>query len=180
MAFGRGITRSIQSDFIRSKGENMFTHRRGFAFLAIFISFLMVVALAACQSKPTEAEEGVARPSNAGGAGDAINLTGDATAGAVVFTANCTRCHGEQGKGGIPNPGSTDGTVPPLNPIDESLKNPDSKVYATNIDLFIEHGSTPEGTGPTFSMLPFGDNKTLTSQQIADVIAYIISLNPVK
>ena len=49
---------------------------------------------------------------------------------------------------------------------------------ATNLDLFLEHGSTPEGPGPTFSMPAWGDKKLLTPQQIADVIAYVISLNP--
>jgi mono/diheme cytochrome c family protein len=147
-----------------------------FAYIAIITSFMMVIALAACQSKATESEE-VARPSNAGGPGEAVNLTGDATQGADIFTANCLRCHGDQGKGGIPNPGSTDGTIPPLNPIDSSMVSTDYKTFATNIDLFIEHGSTPEGTNPAFNMLAFGDQKTLTPQQIADVIAYVISLN---
>ncbi len=150
------------------------------AFFAIITSFFMVTALVACQSKAAQATEEVAEPSNPGGPGQAINLTGNATQGAAVFTANCTRCHGDQGKGGIPNPGSTDGTVPPLNPIDPSLVNTDDKTFATNLDLFIEHGSTPEGTNPTFSMVPFGDQKLLTPQQIADVIAYVISLNPTK
>jgi mono/diheme cytochrome c family protein len=158
----------------------MYKRGRIFALIIIFASFIMVIALAACQSKATETEGAAARPSNSGGPGDAINLTGNATSGADIFTANCTRCHGDQGKGGIPNPGSTDGTVPALNPIDESLKNADLKTYASNLDLFIEHGSNPNGTSPTFNMLAFGDNKTLTPQQIADVIAYVISLNPVK
>jgi mono/diheme cytochrome c family protein len=43
--------------------------------------------------------------------------------------------------------------------------------------LFIEHGSTPEGDNPAKSMPAWGDNNTLTPQQIADVIAYIMSLN---
>lgn len=116
-------------------------------------------------------------PSNPGGPGAAINLTGNPKAGATVYIANCQLCHGNQGAGGVKNPGSDDGTVPPLNPIDDTMKDPDLKVYATNLDLFIEHGSTPSGTKPQIVMAALGDTKILTPQQIADVIAYVISLN---
>jgi mono/diheme cytochrome c family protein len=152
---------------------------RWIGLIAIFI--LLVPLVSACSSAPspseTESAEKPARPSNTGGPGDAVNLTGDPKAGADIFSSTCVVCHGDQGKGGVENPGSTDGTVPSLNPIDPTLKNSDYKTFATNLDLFIEHGSTPEGTSPQKSMLPFGDNKTLTPQQIADVIAYVISLN---
>ena len=124
-------------------------------------------------------ESTIARPSNPGGPGTAINLKGDANSGMQIYATNCQTCHNTDGKGGIPNPGSTDGTVPPLNPIDPSIISPDAKTYATNIDLFLEHGSTPEGNNPTFSMPAWGDKKALTPQQIADVIVYVISLNPV-
>ena len=154
-----------------------------------------VMSLAACGSPatptaaptPTEAANEPAgdvpepaKPSNPGGPGAAINLTGDAKSGAQIFVDNCKKCHGDEGKGGINNPGSTDGTIPPLNPIDETLINKDPKVFATNLDLFIEHGSTPGGTSPKEKMTAFGDEKKLQPQQIADVIAYVISLNPAK
>jgi mono/diheme cytochrome c family protein len=129
-------------------------------------------------SSPAVCAPGVACPSNPGGSGTAINLKGDANSGKQIFATNCQTCHNTEGKGGIPNPGSNDGTVPPLNPIDPSLVNTDYKTYATNLDLFIEHGSTPSGNGPTFSMPAWGDKKALTPQQIADVISYVISLNP--
>jgi mono/diheme cytochrome c family protein len=147
--------------------------------IAVFVLLVPLVSACSSGAKTTEAEsaEQPARPSNAGGPGEAINLTGDPKAGAEIFSSTCAVCHGDQGKGGVENPGSTDGTVPALNPIDPTLKSSDYKTFATNLDLFIEHGSTPEGPGPQRSMLPFGDSKTLTPQQIADVIAYIISLN---
>ncbi len=69
------------------------------------------------------------------------------------------------------HPGSDDGTVPPLNPIDETLINSDPHTYATNLDLFIEHGSTPEGDSPQQTMPAWGDEGKLTPQQIADAIA---------
>ena len=104
-------------------------------------------------------------------------LTGDANSGQQIFAANCQVCHNTDGKGGNPNPGSSDGSIPALNPIDPTIKDPDPKVFAGNIDLFVEHGSTPEGPGPTFSMPAWGDKQLLTPQQIADVIAYVMSLN---
>lgn len=125
-----------------------------------------------------EAVEEPAKPSNSGGPGQAISLTGDAKAGEQVYIDNCKECHGDQGKGGVANPGSDDQSVPPLNPIDETMKSSDPKAFATNIDLFIEHGSTPEGENPAKIMQPLGDQGKLTPQQIADVIAYVISLNP--
>ena len=146
---------------------------------------ILVVAgslLAACGQKQQategagEAEE-VAKPSNPGGPGEAVNLTGDATAGATVYVDQCEKCHGTDGKVGVQNPGSADGTVPPLNPIDSTMVSADAKTFATNIDLFIEHGSTPEGDNPEKTMPALGDQQKLTPQQIADVIAYVISLN---
>jgi len=156
----------------------------GFKKFAVLLAVLVIgtLLLAACASaSPTsEGSSEIPKPSVAGGTGPAVNLAGDATAGAAVFQANCVQCHGDQGKGGVQNPGSDDGTVPPLNPIDPGLVNKDPKIFAQNIDLFIEHGSTPEGDNPTLKMQPFGDQGTLTPQQIADVMAYIISLNPAK
>jgi S-disulfanyl-L-cysteine oxidoreductase SoxD len=119
----------------------------------------------------------VARPSNSGGPGQAVSLKGDATSGKATFSQICAACHGPNGAQGVANPGSNDGSVPPLNPIDDTIVNADPKVFAENVDLFIEHGSTPEGSSPALKMPAFGDTKILTPQQIADVLAYVISLN---
>ncbi len=118
------------------------------------------------------------RPSNPGEPGQAVNLTGDAEAGKTLFATNCAACHNTEGKGGNPNPGAEGGTIPALNPVNPLLKSSDYKTFATNLDLFIEHGSTPKGTNPAISMPQWGDLGLLQPQQIADVIAYIISLNP--
>jgi mono/diheme cytochrome c family protein len=126
---------------------------------------------------PPAGGSGIARPSNPGGPGPAVELTGNADAGKLVFEQNCTVCHVSGGVGGHPNPGSADGTIPALNPIDETLKDADYKTFATNLDLFLEHGSTPEGNNPVFQMPAWGDKKLISPQQIADVIAYLISLN---
>jgi mono/diheme cytochrome c family protein len=151
-----------------------------FSWMALIL--VIVLSLVACSPAATPAPTAtedveIPQPSNPGGPGAAMSLTGDATKGAEVYKTTCVSCHGDQGKGGVPNPGSTDGTVPPLNPIDPGFVNADAKVFATNIDLFVEHGSAPEGDNPTQKMLAFGDTKVLTPQQIADVIAYVISLN---
>jgi mono/diheme cytochrome c family protein len=118
-----------------------------------------------------------ARPSVPGGPGPAAALAGDATRGRALFGSYCAGCHGPEGIMGLPNPDSDDGSVPALNPIDPTIANPDPKVFASNVDLFIEHGSVPSGSNPLLQMPAFGDQKLLTDQQIADLIAYIISVN---
>ena len=123
------------------------------------------------------AEEGPARPSRPGGPGPALRLTGDADAGAALFQATCAICHGPEGKDDVPNPGSTDGTVPALNPIDPSLPGSNAAEFAANVDLFLEHGSRPEGRAPEKEMPAWGDTRGLQPQQIADLIAYIMRLN---
>jgi mono/diheme cytochrome c family protein len=138
-----------------------------------------IKAPATLEVTPVAAEDsGIMRPSNPGGPGPAVDLTGDKDTGKLIFETNCSVCHMPQGVGGYVNPGSTNGTVPALNPIDKTLKDPDYKTFVSNIDLFIEHGSKPAGANPVFQMPAWGDLKLLTPQQIADVIAYVISLNP--
>ena len=146
--------------------------------IAYLISLNPAPVAVATATPTASSSSDIARPSNPGGPGEAVNLTGSSSAGEQLFAANCVPCHGAKGVGNIANFGSTDGTVPPLNPIDSTLKDPTYKTFATNIDLFIQHGSTPEGTSPIFQMPPWGDSGTLKQQQIADIIAYLISLNP--
>jgi hypothetical protein len=65
-----------------------------------------------------------------------------------------------------------------LNPIDPEIKNADPKIYITNLDMFLQNGSIPEGSNPKLLMPAYGKDAVITQQQIADVIAYLISLNP--
>jgi mono/diheme cytochrome c family protein len=85
---------------------------------------------------PTEGPSGeeIARPGNPGGPGEALNLPGDATVGQQVFEDHCQICHGLQGTDNVLNPGSDDGTIPPLNPIDSTLVNSDYSIFAYNLD----------------------------------------------
>lgn len=122
-------------------------------------------------------EEGPARPSNPGEPGEAVTLKGDAAAGKTIFAGNCQVCHGAEGKGGVTNPGAAEGVVPALNPAPENLKDDEARVFAENIARFVQHGSTPAGK-PVLAMPAWGDTGALSQQQIADVIAYVISLNP--
>jgi mono/diheme cytochrome c family protein len=128
------------------------------------------------KASPASASPAV-KPSGGGNPGPAAALTGDLNAGRPLFGKYCAECHGPQGWLGKPNPGSTAGFVPALKPIHPSIANADAKVFANNLDVFIEHGSLPAGSRPLVRMPSFGDSKLLTAQQIADVIAYVISLN---
>jgi mono/diheme cytochrome c family protein len=137
------------------------------------------IPLSVANVTPTEtpAQPEIASPSNSGGPGDAANLTGDPVAGKQVYINQCQLCHGTEGKGNVLNPGTDDGTVPALNPIDSTLVSLDYQTNATNIDLFIQNGSTPPGVNPSLFMPAWGAQNGMTQQQIADVIAYLISLN---
>ncbi len=104
-------------------------------------------------------------------------MIGNVDLGVTVFKQNCASCHGPQGTDKVPNPGSSDGTVPPLNPIDPVLLNKDARTFVNNIDPFIQHGSIPEGSHPVLHMLPFGDDGSLTQQMIANVEAYVLAVN---
>jgi|GEM_PF-1188848 len=111
--------------------------------------------------------------------GEAASLTGNAERGQALFAQNCASCHGPQGTDKVQNPGSDDGTVPPLNPIDPELADKDPAVFAANIDRIIQHGSIPDGPAPELFMPDWGDSKALSQQQIADLEAYIMRLNDV-
>lgn len=104
---------------------------------------------------------------------------GSAERGAEVFRKNCASCHGPEGKTNVPNPGSDEGKVPDLNPVDRELYSPDAQSFAENIDIYIQHGALPKGPNPAIRMPAFGNTNTLTQQEIANVEAYILRLNGV-
>jgi len=109
--------------------------------------------------------------------GRAAYVIGSPERGVVVFTEVCISCHGPLGTGHIPNPGSDDGIIPALNPINRNLFTRDPQTFAENLDRFIQHGSIPAGPHPKFRMLPFGDESSLTQQAISNVEAYVMQLN---
>ncbi|MEJ2182375.1 MAG: cytochrome b N-terminal domain-containing protein [Nitrospirota bacterium] len=136
------------------------------------------------EAAPAPAEEGPPLPSPKGKAnprevGPAAYVVGSAGHGGVLFKEQCQRCHGPEGTKGAFNPGSQSGHVPTLNPIDRALYSDDPLTFAKNIDRFIQHGSVPPGPGPALHMPNFGDSKSLTQQEIANIITYVLKLNGV-
>ena len=109
--------------------------------------------------------------------GQAAYIIGNAGHGADIFKQKCESCHGPEGTDKIPNPGSDDRFIPALNHIDPELFSKYPETFSEKIDVFIQHGSTPSGPNPQFHMLAFGDEHTLTQQQIANIEAYILQLN---
>ncbi len=113
--------------------------------------------------------------------GLAASLHGDPQQGRIIFAQSCAVCHAPRGVGGVSNPGSDDGTVPSLNPIDPGFVNPsnasDPAYFAKGIDLLVQHGSRPSGPNPSISMTAWGDLHLLTQPQLADVEAYVMELN---
>jgi ubiquinol-cytochrome c reductase cytochrome b subunit len=100
--------------------------------------------------------------------------------GAKLFRQHCEACHGAQGKGGVANPGSEDGKVPGLNPIEEELADRDPARFVAKIDPYIQNGETPPGPQPALKMPDFGRSMTLTQAQISHLEAHILSLNGVR
>jgi plastocyanin len=112
--------------------------------------------------------------------GPAATMHGDPLAGRTLFALNCTTCHNQRGVGGISNPGSDDGAVPSLSPIDPGFfdaANGDPAGFIRAIDLFVQHGSRPAGSDPIVNMIGWGDHQLLSQQDLANIEAYIIRLN---
>jgi ubiquinol-cytochrome c reductase cytochrome b subunit len=128
---------------------------------------------------PTISVTATTTPTTEGPPGPAASIIGSAKHGATLFEPNCVSCHGPEGMDNVANPGSDDGTVPPLNPIDPELASSDPQSFADNIDRIIQHGSIPDGPNPQLRMPAFGDTHSLTQQEIADLEAYVLQLNGV-
>jgi mono/diheme cytochrome c family protein len=111
--------------------------------------------------------------------GPAAYIIGSPERGIVWYTQVCLFCHGPEGTGNIPNPGSEDGKIPALNPINMNLSSRDPLAFAVKIDRFLQHGSVPQGPNPKFQMPAFGDNRELSQQAVANLEAYILQLNGV-
>jgi mono/diheme cytochrome c family protein len=108
-----------------------------------------------------------------------VKMIGDPQHGAVLFDLDCAKCHGKAGAGQVPNPGSQAGVVPALSPISRGLFTNDPVVFAANIDRVIQQGATSPGPGPALQMPAFGTTHSLTLPEIANIEAYVLSLNGV-
>jgi ubiquinol-cytochrome c reductase cytochrome b subunit len=109
----------------------------------------------------------------------ASHAIGGASHGETLFVAYCQQCHGARGVGGVKNPGSSDGTVPEINPMDPEFKDKDPQKFVDNIDEVLQNGSVPDGT-PRLSMPSFGNTYAMSQPQIADVEAYVLQINGVQ
>ncbi|MGB8490175.1 MAG: cytochrome b N-terminal domain-containing protein, partial [Bacteroidales bacterium] len=111
--------------------------------------------------------------------GLAASIIGNPEHGYILFRQQCEGCHGVDGKGGVPNPGSDAGAVPVLNPVSRNFFSNDVMAFVQNIDTVIQHGMVPPGPHPALRMPAFGDSHTLTQQQISQIESYVLSINNV-
>jgi ubiquinol-cytochrome c reductase cytochrome b subunit len=118
-------------------------------------------------------------PGQQGPPGPAARMIGNPDLGSYLYGQFCSYCHGAGGKGGIRNPGSREGTVPPLCDIDRDLFSRDPLEFAEKVDQYIQHGSRTPGPNPAMDMPAFGSTNTLTQQQIANLEAYALQANGV-
>ena len=94
---------------------------------------------------------------------------GAAIAGEALYVRfGCINCHGPNGLGGVPNPLSPDGTIPPLTGQDFRNEFPGTAI----VDM-IRSGSVI-GKAPIVSMPHWGG--ILSDRQIAELVAYLKTL----
>jgi mono/diheme cytochrome c family protein len=95
---------------------------------------------------------------------------GPAVAGAALYVRyGCINCHGPNGLGGVPNPGSPDKTIPPLSGQDFRKEfNTDAKIIAV-----IRSGSVI-GKPPITSMPHWGG--IIPAQNLHALVAYLKTL----
>jgi quinol-cytochrome oxidoreductase complex cytochrome b subunit len=121
------------------------------------------------------------------GAGPSLASTqiGGAEHGAQLFVSYCVECHGAHGIKGVENPGSVDGEVPSINPIDPEAKGKTPAEFVAGLESYLQNGSVPEAAtstpnaSPRLKMPSFGNTNALTQPQIADLEAYVMQLNGV-
>jgi ubiquinol-cytochrome c reductase cytochrome b subunit len=116
-------------------------------------------------------------------------IIGDKEHGAILFHQSCIMCHGPHGNnktsvysGYLTDKNQSNGTtapkgVPSLNPIDHDVFNSDPQTFVEIIDQRLQHGVPNSQGGP--NMPNFGDSHALTQAQIADLEAYVLSINGV-
>jgi len=128
------------------------------------------------QSEAGGENQGISGATSRGSWVQSTGIIGDREHGAILFHQSCIMCHGPQGNPKTPGFVAPKG-VPSLNPIDRATYNVDPQLFAQHIDQFIQHGIPNTEGGP--NMPDFGDSHALTQAQIADLEAYVLSLNGV-
>jgi len=118
-------------------------------FVIVSLFLILVISLAACGGSTSSA----AAPSTA--------LVRDPAAGEKIFASACATCHGQEGQG--------------VAGLSQDMTQSQLIASATDQELveFIKAGGVP-GEAPV--MLPKGGLPTLTDQNLADIVAYIRTL----
>lgn len=122
--------------------------------IAVIVLVVSALALAACGGGGTQAASAPPIPA------------GDATRGKTVFEGTCAACHGQDAKG-VPGLGKD------LTTSEFAIGKSDAELVA-----FIKTGrptSDPLSTTGV-EMPPKGGNTALTDQDLADVVAYVRTL----
>jgi mono/diheme cytochrome c family protein len=139
---------------------------------------------------PATPDSAIVSTPTAPGPSPASHMLGSAEHGQLIYEAYCIQCHGKDGKGGVDNPNSVDGTVPEINPIDPEISGADksghvadSQVFVDGLEPYLQNGSSPDATpttaSPKLKMPSFGNTYALSQPQIANVEAYVMKLNGV-
>jgi len=128
-----------------------------FSFVMVLLLGLML-ALAACGGGGSSTESG----------GDAVPAApaGDATAGGELFATTCVACHGPTGEG-VPNLGKD------MTASEFIAGKTDAELIA-----FIKEGRDPSDPLNTtgVAMPPKGGNPSLSDQDLANIVAFIRTL----
>lgn len=123
------------------------------------IGLLAVLALVAAACSESTGSDATQAP--AGGGGDAAN-------GQAIFTATCAVCHGSNGEG-------VEGLGKPFAGSDFINSNSDAEMIAF---LLVGRKSDDPLNTTGIGMLPKGGNPSLTDEDLADLVAFMRSLNP--
>jgi mono/diheme cytochrome c family protein len=136
--------------------------------LALAVAFATI--LAACGGGDDEGDsssDATEAPSDDSDDEDDAEAAGDADAGEDVFTATCAGCHGADAEG-------IDGVGKPLADSDYV-----ADTSSADLVIVVTGGRTVDDPLNTTGIImpPKGGNPALTDEDIADVVAYIKSLN---
>jgi len=133
---------------------------------SIVVSFLVTVAMLLSACGGGAQTKSAAAPSLPSDAQKYANLKGDSVKGKDKFLGTCTACHGPDGKG-LPGLGK-DLTI---SPFAKGLSDPE-------LILFITKGrpATDPANTTKVEMPPKGNNPALSDQDLADIVAFIRTL----
>jgi disulfide bond formation protein DsbB len=129
--------------------------------ISLVVLLIGTLALTACGSPPSSNASNVSAEAQ-----KYVNLKGTATKGKAVFESTCVSCHGPEAKG-MPGLGKD------LTVSDFVKQKPDAEMV-----LFLTKGrSASDALNTTKVDMPVrGGNPALKDQDLADVIAYVRSL----